>query len=381
MKQFFHDLFYLPKHEKLTDRSFMKVVISSIAGITLCCLCLVSLTWAWFEDGAMSGRNSISSATFWAEVSIEKAEVSIKKKVDTPVVINDDENEAPVENNNDADDANESPDSEGQQSENDEGEVVVMRSGSPFLLTTVPVMTIENSSPQFPMTFKLEGSYTLVGLEAGKYKITVTPKGTAREFGGYLVIKAEGKDTLYTEQMTIGKDFVFTFEVDGTVNEYKLFCVWGSMPSGIDENYIIENELDPTKSDESSKESSATSSADSSDTSSTDSSDTSSTDSSDTSSTDSSDTSSTDSSVDSEVVSSSDESTNSVASEGASSVEETESTDTSLAETENTSSVEGDETLTVSSEESEVTSSEELEEPSIQEDSEHVSAEENLSEV
>ncbi len=322
----------------------------------------------------MSGRNSISSATFWAEVSIEK-------KVDTPVVINDDENEAPVENNNDADDANESPDSEGQQSENDEGEVVVMRSGSPFLLTTVPVMTIENSSPQFPMTFKLEGSYTLVGLEAGKYKITVTPKGTAREFGGYLVIKAEGKDTLYTEQMTIGKDFVFTFEVDGTVNEYKLFCVWGSMPSGIDENYIIENELDPTKSDESSKESSATSSADSSDTSSTDSSDTSSTDSSDTSSTDSSDTSSTDSSVDSEVVSSSDESTNSVASEGASSVEETESTDTSLAETENTSSVEGDETLTVSSEESEVTSSEELEESSIQEDSEHVSTEENLSEV
>lgn len=320
----------------------------------------------------MSGRNSISSATFWAEVYIEK--------VDTPVVTNDDENEAPAENNDDtneapvedngdADDANQAPDGEGQQSENNEGEVVVMRSGSPFLLTTVPVMTIENSSPQFPMTFNLEGSYTLMGLEAGKYKITVTPKGTARESGGYLVIRAEGKDTLYTEQLTIGKDFVFTFEVDGAVNEYKLFCIWGSLPSGIDEKYIIENEADPTKPDESSKESSATSSADSSDTSSTDSSDTSSTD------------SATDSSVNSEAVSSADESTSSVESEGVSSVEETESTDTSYAEAESTGSVESDESSAVSSEESEAVSSEESEESGVQENSESVSTEENSSEV
>lgn len=157
----------------------MKIIISSVAGIVLCCLCLVSLTWAWFEDGSISGKNSISSATFWAEVSIEKADAA--------------------------------------------------------------VLAIENNTVQFPMVFSLGESYTLRGLEGGEYKITVSPRGTAREFGGYIAIKAEGTDTLYTEQLKVDEEFVFLLLIDESVGEYELLCTWGSLPPGISENNIIKN--------------------------------------------------------------------------------------------------------------------------------------------
>lgn len=324
MKQFFHDLFYLPKHEKLTDRSFMKIVISSIAGITLCCLCLVSLTWAWFEDGVSSSKNVISSASFWADVYIEKVNTSVTNDGESGEVQEEPENDeqAPDENNG--------------------GEVVVMRSGSPYLLTTVPVMTIENSSPQFPMTFNLEGSYTFMGLEAGKYKITVYPRGTAKKVGGYIAIKAEGNDTLYTEQLKVDEEFVFTFTVDGTVSEYEFYCVWGSLPFGIEEKNIFKNELDEKASDKAI-------SADSSDTSSD--------------------------------VNSIDESTSSAESEGVSSVESDAVTSsaesTSSIESEAVSSTESDVTSSI---ESDVVGSEESTDSSAQENTEEVDTEENSSE-
>ena len=339
MKQFFHDLFYLPKHEKLTDRSFMKIVISSIAGITLCCLCLVSLTWAWFEDGVSSSKNVISSASFWADVYIEKVNTSVTNDGESGEVQEEPENDeqAPDENNG--------------------GEVVVMRSGSPYLLTTVPVMTIENSSPQFPMTFNLEGSYTLMGLEAGKYKITVYPRGTAKKVGGYIVIKAEGKDTLYTEQLKVDEEFVFTFTVDGTVSEYEFYCVWGSLPFGIEEKNIFKNELDEKASDKAI-------SADSSDTSS------------DVGSIDESS-----NSIESEAVVSSDESTSSAESEGVSSAESevvsSVESDAVTSSAESTSSTESDVTSSI---DSDVVSSEKSTDSSAQENTEEVDTEENSSE-
>ena len=263
MKQFFHDLFYLPKHEKLTDRSFMKIIISSIAGITLCCLCLVSLTWAWFEDNSYSGRNSISSATFWSELVIEKLPATTSFNV----------GEADGEGETD-----QATDGEGEQTpageaneattggEADEGEATLFLSSglSSNILLTSSVSTLYIPAPaiidgnNIPPSYRLEGSCKLENFAAGKYKITVLPQGTATKFGGYLVIKTTQtvdnvtvEKKLYTEQMTVGKEFVFTLEIEDGL-EYSISCIWGSLSDSIDKKDIIKNELED-KSDDASK--------------------------------------------------------------------------------------------------------------------------------
>ena len=246
MKQFFHSLFYLPKHEKLTDRSFMKIVISSVTGIILCCLCLVSLTWAWFEDGTQSNGVSITTATFWADLYIEK--------IDLPAENTDEEGDG-VEEEDEGKPEN--------PSENGDGGIVVMRSANPFVLASVPVIVIEDSSLQFPMSLRLEDGYKLKNLDVGEYKISVYPRGTAEKVGGYVVIKGEGMETLYTEQLMVGDEFVFTLSVDGSIEEYELFCIWGSLPVSAVEDNIIENELNKTESDDVSQSSEVISSAES----------------------------------------------------------------------------------------------------------------------
>ncbi len=50
------------KTEKLTDKAFYRLVITSILGIVVCIFCLCSTTWAWFADKAPSNANEIKTA-------------------------------------------------------------------------------------------------------------------------------------------------------------------------------------------------------------------------------------------------------------------------------------------------------------------------------
>ncbi len=242
LKQFFHSLFYLPKHEKLTDRSFMKIVISSITGIVLCCLCLASLTWAWFSEGAATNGSVIASARFQADVIIEKVDIPTSDPIDEEVP-------------NQVEDTDET---EEEQPEDAEGEgTVLMRLGSPYLLTGGFVFEhrdVVDDSPIFPLRFELKDSYTLKNFESGRYKVTIKPNGTATQFGGYFIIKAEGETPLYSTQLFPGDVFVFNIDLDADKHSsFELICVWGSLPEGLDSESVIENEFVENPSDESPK--------------------------------------------------------------------------------------------------------------------------------
>ena len=206
MKQFFHDLFYLPKHEMVTDRSLMKIIISSIVGISFCCLCLVSLSWAWFTDNsnAFTG-NSISSATFYTEVCIEKVDGS---------------------------------------GESQEVLSASLPSFGGYLMASLPALVSDASQEAFPITVLLENTYKLQNLPEGEYLVTIVPRGSATLFGGYIMLVADDGEPLYTEQLTIGEAFAFTLTSDGSVLEYEFFCAWGSLPDNLLAEDIIKNELD-----------------------------------------------------------------------------------------------------------------------------------------
>ena len=48
--------------EKLTDKAFSRLVITSVLGILVCIVCLCSTTFAWFADSAPSNGNSMKTA-------------------------------------------------------------------------------------------------------------------------------------------------------------------------------------------------------------------------------------------------------------------------------------------------------------------------------
>lgn len=47
------------KNDKLTDKAFSRLVLTSIMGILVCMICLCSTTFAWFTDSAPSEGNEI----------------------------------------------------------------------------------------------------------------------------------------------------------------------------------------------------------------------------------------------------------------------------------------------------------------------------------
>lgn len=63
-------LFYIPKHEKVSDKSFTQILLSSVFGILLCGICLAGLTWAWFSSNVTSVANNITAAKFTVSTSV-----------------------------------------------------------------------------------------------------------------------------------------------------------------------------------------------------------------------------------------------------------------------------------------------------------------------
>ena len=50
------------KNNKLTDKSFLRLFVTSLLAIAICIICLCSSTWAWFTQSITGGGNEIKAA-------------------------------------------------------------------------------------------------------------------------------------------------------------------------------------------------------------------------------------------------------------------------------------------------------------------------------
>lgn len=70
-KKLFSGLLYVPKHGKVSDKEFTRIMISSVLGIMLCVICLAGLTWAWFSGSVSSAANNITAASFNIQIDVK----------------------------------------------------------------------------------------------------------------------------------------------------------------------------------------------------------------------------------------------------------------------------------------------------------------------
>lgn len=64
--------FYIPKNQKISDKSFSQLILASVLGILLCTVCLGGLTWAWFSDSVTSNTETLRSATYEIQAEVKK---------------------------------------------------------------------------------------------------------------------------------------------------------------------------------------------------------------------------------------------------------------------------------------------------------------------
>lgn len=64
--------FYIPKNQKISDKSFSQLILASVLGILLCTVCLGGLTWAWFSDSVTSNTETLQSATYDIQAEVKK---------------------------------------------------------------------------------------------------------------------------------------------------------------------------------------------------------------------------------------------------------------------------------------------------------------------
>lgn len=67
------ELFSIPEGEKVTEKVFGRVLLSSICSILLCMACLAGTTWAWFTVSIENRGNEIQIATVEANVTMQDA--------------------------------------------------------------------------------------------------------------------------------------------------------------------------------------------------------------------------------------------------------------------------------------------------------------------
>ncbi len=64
------ELFTIPKDEKITEKAFARVLLSSVCSILLCMTCLAGTTWAWFTVSLENTGNVIQIGTAEVNASI-----------------------------------------------------------------------------------------------------------------------------------------------------------------------------------------------------------------------------------------------------------------------------------------------------------------------
>lgn len=67
-------------NEKLTDKAFSRLMLTSILGILVCIVCLCSCTWAWYNTNVSASENKLGSGVFALDVSVTD---SSDAKIDT----------------------------------------------------------------------------------------------------------------------------------------------------------------------------------------------------------------------------------------------------------------------------------------------------------
>lgn len=76
------------QNEKLNDKAFLRLAITSIAAILVCIVCLCSTTFAWFSDSIPNKGNQITTAS--------KCELSVTVQNSSSEIIYLDENGSAV---------------------------------------------------------------------------------------------------------------------------------------------------------------------------------------------------------------------------------------------------------------------------------------------
>ena len=86
-KKLFSGLLYVPKHGKVSDKEFTRIMISSVFGIMLCVMCLAGLTWAWFSGSVSSAANNITAASFniQIDVNVKGTETPVPRTVENGI--------------------------------------------------------------------------------------------------------------------------------------------------------------------------------------------------------------------------------------------------------------------------------------------------------
>lgn len=70
------------KSDKLTDKAFSRLMLTSVLGILLCIACLCSATWAWFSTDVSSDQNTLSAGNFDLVVSVQELDSAPPVSVD-----------------------------------------------------------------------------------------------------------------------------------------------------------------------------------------------------------------------------------------------------------------------------------------------------------
>ena len=60
--------------DKLTDKAFSRMMLTSVIGILVCIMCLCSATWAWFSTDISAGNNVLTSGQFDLDVTVTDTE-------------------------------------------------------------------------------------------------------------------------------------------------------------------------------------------------------------------------------------------------------------------------------------------------------------------
>ena len=81
------ELYTIPEGEKVTEKSFGKVLISSACSILLCMVCLVSTTWAWFSVSVENTENILQIGSPNDSVSVSVASGTVLAEENHEVVI------------------------------------------------------------------------------------------------------------------------------------------------------------------------------------------------------------------------------------------------------------------------------------------------------
>ena len=77
------------KPDKLTDKAFSRLMLTSILGILMCLTCLCSATWAWYSSNIASSSNTVASGQFDLVVTVQSAEAIVNASESEPLSVVD----------------------------------------------------------------------------------------------------------------------------------------------------------------------------------------------------------------------------------------------------------------------------------------------------